>query len=138
MQAMTPNAPTDTDEIKQAQAQVERHKQELARSLRRAEQTGQQLARRIGHEVKPAVFGAVAVAGAAAAVAVTVALVRRNRRRHWLAPAQPSALSTAAKSVGLWALRMLAHRMAQEVGRRLEAPAPVAQEPAPLSYASAR
>lgn len=138
MAVMTQNDPTDTDQIKLMQAQVERHKAELARSLRRAEQTGEQLARRIGHEVKPAVIGAVAVAGAAAALAVTVAVLRRGRRRHWLAPEQPSALASAAKTAGLWALRLLARRVAQEVVSRLGEPAPIAAEPPILPHASAR
>lgn len=118
--------PTDTDEISLAQAQVERHKADLARSLHQAEKTGERLARRIGHEVKPAIVGAVAVAGAAAAIAVTVALARRGRRRPWLAPEQPSALSTAAKAAGLWALRLLARRVAQEVVARLGEPSALA------------
>jgi hypothetical protein len=127
---------TDTDEIKLAQAEVDRHKAELARSLRAAEKTGESIARRIGHEMKPAVIGAVAVAGAAAAIVVTVALVRRGRRRHWLGPQQPSALTTAAKTAGLWALRLLARRVAQEVVSRLGEPSPHAQ-PRELAASSA-
>lgn len=138
MNAMTPNAPADADEIELMQAHVERQKAELARSLRRAEKTGEHLARRIGHEVKPALIGAVAVVGASAAVAITVALVRRGRRRHWLAPQPPSALANAAKTAGLWALRLLARRVAQELVSRLGEPSPVAADlPAP-PHASAR
>jgi hypothetical protein len=130
MNSMMSTNTVDDDEIRLAQAEVDRTKAELARSLRAAEQSGEQLARRIGHEVKPAVIGAVAVAGAAAALVLTVALVRRGRRRHWLAPAQPSALATAAKTAGLWALRLVARRVALEVAGRLsEAATPVAAPP---------
>lgn len=138
MDATTPNGTTDTDEIEQMQAQVERHKAELAQSLRRAERTGAELAQRLGHEFKPALVGAVAVAGAAAAVAVTVALVRRGRRRHWLVAEQPSALANVARTAGLWALRLVARRVAQEVASRLGEPAPVAAPLPPPSRVSAR
>ena len=130
----------ETDEIELAKSQVERQKAELARSLRRAEKTGEQLARRIGDEMKPALVGAVAVAGAAAAVAVTVALVRRGRRRQWLGAQQPSAIATVAKTAGLWALRLLARRVAQEVVSRLGEPAPATTVSGliPPTHASAR
>jgi hypothetical protein len=122
MNPITPATPADKDEIKLAQAEVERHKAELARSLRAAEKSGEHIAQRIGREMKPAVVGAVAVAGAAAAVVLTVALVRRGRRQHWLAAQRPSALATVAKTAGLWALRLLARRVAQEVVSRLSEP----------------
>jgi GH24 family phage-related lysozyme (muramidase) len=131
---LTPMTSTDTDEIKLAQAEVERHKAELARSLRAAEKSGEHIAERLGREVKPAIVGAVAVAGAAAAVVLTVALVRRGRRRQWLGAEQPSAFATVAKTAGLWALRLLARRVAQEVVSRLGEPTPEELASAPRAH----
>lgn len=114
---------TDTEDIARAEAQVAHEKAQLTRSLRAVGRSSEQVARRIGSELKPALAAAVVVAGAAAAVAVTVALVRRaNRREHWFAPERSSALSTAAKTAGLWALRLLARRVAQELVTRLSEP----------------
>lgn len=121
------------DEIARAEAAVAREKAELSRSLRAVGRSSENMARRIGGELKPALGAAVVVAGAAVAVGVTVALVRRGRRRdRWLSPGQPSALSTAAKTVGIWALRLLARRVAQEVVSRLSVPG----EPAPASLSA--
>ncbi len=115
---------SEMDEIKRAEAQVAREKAELSRSLRAVGRTSEHMARRIGTELKPALAAAVVVAGAAVAVGVTVALVRRSRRRdRWFSVEQPpSALSGAAKTAGLWALRLLARRVAQEVVSRLGEP----------------
>lgn len=123
---------SEMDEIKRAEAEVAREKAELARSLRAVGRSSEHMARRIGVELKPALGAAVIVAGAAVAVGVTVALARRGRRRdRWLSPEQPSALSTAAKTVGIWALRLLARRVAQEVVSRLAVPGePAATSPA--------
>jgi hypothetical protein len=123
------------DEIARAEAQVAKEKAELARSLRAVGRSSEKMARRIGDELKPALGAAVLVAGAAVAVGITVALVRRGRRRdRWLGPQQPpSALSTAAKTVGIWALRLLARRVAQEALSRLAA----ASEASPASAAAA-
>lgn len=114
------------DDIALAEAQVAREKAELTRSLRAVGRTSEHVARRIGSELKPALGAAVVVVGAAVAVGVTVALVRRSRRRdRWLTAGEaPSALSSAAKTAGLWALRLLARRVAQEVVSRLGEPAP--------------
>lgn len=120
------------DDIARAAAEVAREKAELTRSLRAVGRSSEHMARRIGSELKPALGAAVVVAGAAVAVGVTVALVRRGRRRdRWLSPEPPSALSTAAKTVGIWALRLLARRVAQEVVSRLNVP----EEPPPTSLA---
>jgi hypothetical protein len=66
------------------------------------------------------------VAGAVAVVSAATIVVARRRRRApaWLAPAQPSAFGTLAKSAGVWALRLLAKRVAQELVSRLEEPEP--------------
>lgn len=110
------------DEIARAEAQVAKEKAELARSLRAVGRSSEKMARRMGDELKPVLGAAVLVAGAAVALGVTVALVRRGRRRdRWVAPRPPSALSTAAKTVGVWALRLLVRRVAQEALSRLAA-----------------
>ena len=126
---------TDTDEIARAEAQVAEQRAKLARSLQAASQSGEKFARKLSHELKPAVTAAVVVAGAAAVVGVSIALARRSsRNRGWRAPASPSVLGNAAKAAGLWALRALARRVAQELVSRLSEP--TAPRPA-LSVASA-
>jgi hypothetical protein len=122
---------SDTEDIARAEAQVAREKAQLTRSLRAVGRSSEHMARRIGSELKPALVAAVAVAGAAAAIGVTVALVRRAKRRdHWFAPEQPSALGNAAKTAGLWALRLLARRVAQELVSRLSEPSAPTAAPA--------
>jgi len=121
---------SDIEEIALAEANVAREKAELARSLRAVGRSSEHLARRIGSELKPALAAAVVVAGAAAAVGVTVALLRRNRRQnHWFQPERQSALATAAKTAGLWALRLVVRRVAQELVSRLSEPALIATTP---------
>lgn len=115
-------SPSEKDEIARAEAQVAKEKAELTRSLRAVGRSSEKMAQRLGNELKPVAGAAVVVAGAAIAVGVTVALVRRSRRRsRWLAPEPPSAITVAAKTVGLWALRYLARRAAQDVLSRLSA-----------------
>ena len=114
---------TDTDEIARAEAQVAAQREQLTRSLRRASRSGEKLAQTIGSELKPAVTAAIAVAGAAAIIGVSVAIVRRSsRNRGWRASSEPSVLGNAAKAAGIWALRLLAKRVAQEIASRLAEP----------------
>jgi len=113
----------DADELAQAEQQVIQSRQKLSRSLHQAGKSSKAMVRRLGQELKPTLATAAAVAGAALVVGVTVALVRRSKRRQgWLAPQQPSALATAAKGAGLWALRYVARRAAQELVTRLREP----------------
>lgn len=106
----------EADEIARAEQRVAERKAELSKSLRRVGHSSEAFARRLSGELKPALWVGVAVAGAAGATALAVALVRRSRRRsRWLAPQEPSALAVAAKTAGLWALRLLARRVAQEI-----------------------
>jgi hypothetical protein len=123
----------ETDEIARAEAQVAEQRQQLTRSLHAASQSGQKFARRLGSELKPAVTAAVVVAGAAVVVGISVAIARRSTRsRGWRVPAQPSLVGNAAKAAGLWALRLLARRVAQELVARLSEPsAPALVAPAP-------
>jgi hypothetical protein len=119
----------EADEIARAEAQVELRKARLSQSLREVGKSSENLARRLGNELRPMLVVAIAIAGAAAAIGVTMTLVRRTRSRHgWLQPEQPSTLAVAAKAAGLWAMRILARRVAQEVVSRLAetppAPAP--------------
>jgi len=118
-----PLTTNEADEIARAEQLVAERKAQLSRSLRRAGQSGEDLARRMGDELKPTLKVAAAIAGGAAIVAVGIALTKRSRRRSgWLAPEQPSALALAAKTAGMWALRALARRVAQEVVSRLTDP----------------
>lgn len=112
----------DTDEIARAEAQVAEQRAQLTRSLRAASKSGEKFAKRISTELKPAVTAAVVVAGAAAVVGVSIAIARRSSHKGWRAPAQPSVMANAAKAAGLWALRLLARRVAQELVARLSEP----------------
>jgi hypothetical protein len=125
----------DSDEIARAEAQVAEQRANLTRSLKAASKSGEKFARRLGHELKPAVTAAVVLAGAAAVVGISVALVRRSsRNRGWRAPAQPSLIGNVAKAAGLWALRAVARRVAQELVARLSQPTPAAPALAPADY----
>jgi len=113
----------DTDDLSRAEQQVVQSRAKLSRSLHQASKSSEALARRLGKELKPTLVVAAAVAGAALAVGVTVALVRRGKHRPaWRAPEEPSALVMAAKGAGLWALRFVARRAAQELVSRLKDP----------------
>jgi hypothetical protein len=115
----------EADEIERAEQAVQETRAELARSLQRVGDTGRRLVHEFGHELKPTLVVVAVVAGAAALVGVTAALLRRGRRRHhWLTAESPPALVQTAKGVGLWALRLVARRVAQEVASRLAEPAP--------------
>jgi hypothetical protein len=113
----------DTDEIARAEALVAEQRAQLTRSLKAASQSGKKLAKRLGSELKPTVTAAILVAGAAAVIGVSVAIARRSGRgKGWRAPEQPSLAGNAAKAAGLWALRLLARRAAQELVARLTEP----------------
>jgi len=113
----------DNDELSRAEQQVVQSRAKLSHSLHQAGKSSEALARRLGKELKPTLAVAAAVAGAALAVGVTIALVRRGKRhRSWRGPEEPSALVMAAKGAGLWALRFVARRAAQEVVSRLRDP----------------
>src|SRR6185369_9874821 len=113
----------EADELARAEQQVTESRARLSRSLREVGKSSENLARRLGNELKPTLAVAGAVAGAAVVVGVAVALMRRGkRRRGWFAPQQPSPLAVAAKSAGLWALRFVARRVAQELVSRLAEP----------------
>lgn len=118
-----PLTTNEADEIARAEQLVAERKAELSRSLRRASKTGEALARRLGDELKPTIKVAAAVAGVATIAIIGVAIAKRaQRRRGWFAPEQPSPLALAAKTAGLWAMRMLARRAAQELVSRLGEP----------------
>jgi hypothetical protein len=113
----------EADELDRAEQQVAQSRAKLSRSLYQAGKSSEALARRVGQELKPTVIIAAAVVGAALVVGVTVALLRRGKRRDgWFAPAQTSGLALAAKGAGLWALRLVARRAAQELVSRLTEP----------------
>jgi hypothetical protein len=113
----------EADELARAEQQVAESRARLSRSLRQVGKSGENLARRLGNELRPTLAVAGAVAGAAVVVGVAIALVRRSKgRQGWLAPQQPSALAVAAKGAGVWALRFVARRVAQELVSRLAEP----------------
>jgi hypothetical protein len=123
MQISTSRHSPNIDEVTRAEAEVAAQKAKLAHSLRRAEQSGQTLVRRLEHELKPAVVAGIAVAALATAAGITVALVRRSRQSHsrWLPADRPSALAVAAKGAGMFLLRVLARQVASQIVARLDA-----------------
>ena len=117
----------DSDEISRAEALVSEQREQLKRSLSRASRSGEKLAKTLSKELQPAITAAIVVAGAAAVIGVSVAVARRSSRsRGWRVPAEPSVLGNAAKAAGLWAMRLLARRVAQEIVARFAEPAPAA------------
>jgi len=113
----------EADELARAEQEVMQSRARLSLSLQQIGRSSEDLARRLGAELKPTLALAAAVAGAGVVVGVTIALVRQGRRRRgWFAPEQPSPLVMAAKGAGLWALRFLARRVAQELVRRFAEP----------------
>jgi hypothetical protein len=124
----------EADEIERAEQRVALSRAALSRSLHRAEKSGANMVHRWQRELKPVATVAVALVGAAAILGVTVALVQRNRRHpRWLRPQQSSRLGSAAKALGVWALRIAARRAAEVLVARLEQPAaPPAPAAAPV------
>lgn len=120
----------DDDDVSRAEQQVALRKADLKRSLHVAGRSSEQLAARLGMELKPALIAVAAVAGAAVLAGIGVALMRR-RPRSWLPPQEPSALGRAARGLGLLLARTAARRLAEEVARRIATPAPL-----PASVAS--
>jgi hypothetical protein len=103
----------EAEEIARAEQAVEHGRLQLARRVWTRGNEGQM---RQGHlELKPVLIGAAVVVGVALA-AVGASLLRSRRRRAWLAPSQKSSQwSTAAKSLGLWALRATVRTAAREL-----------------------
>jgi len=115
----------ETDELLSAELAVEQSRAELNRSLRRVSQSGERLLNHVRAELKPGFVVAAVAVGAVAVTGTVIALARRSRRKsHWFAPQQPSTLGVAAKTVGLWALRLAARNVASAVVARLEQPEP--------------
>lgn len=80
---------------------------------------GSESVSRFVRELKPGLGGALVLAGAVVAIGLTAALVRGRRRTRWVAPARPSAVATVAKTAGLWMLRSVVRRVAEEAVARL-------------------
>lgn len=93
-------------------------------------------------ELKPVLLVGMVMAGVGAtALAFAVARRTQRRRSHWLAPSDagaPSPLTIAAKSVGLWAMRLLVRRVAEELVNHLNANHPSEPTAAPGVAARAR
>jgi hypothetical protein len=128
-------ATNESDELLRAELAVEQSRAELNRSLRRVSQSGERLLNRVRAELKPGFVIAAVAVGAVVVTGAAVALARRSRRKNqWFAPQHPSTLGVAAKTVGLWALRLAARKVALAVVARLEQPEPLANAaPAPAA-----
>lgn len=137
MKAMhTATNESESDELLRAELAVEQSRAELNRSLRRVSQSGERLLNRVRAELKPGFVIAAVAVGAVVVTGTVVALARRSRRKNqWFAPQQPSALGVAAKTVGLWALRLAARHVTATVVARLEQPQHAATAPPAASAA---
>lgn len=103
----------EAEEIARAEQAVEHGRWQTAPRLRTRGRDGHVLQ---GHpELKPVLIGAAIVVGVALA-AVGAAALRSRSRRAWLAPSSSSSQwKTAAKSLGLWALRAAVRSVAREL-----------------------
>ena len=127
MEAMN-STTNEADELLRAELAVEQSRAELNRSLRRVSQSSERLLNRVQAELKPGMVVAAVAVGAVALTGALVLLVRRREQKHqWLMPARPSAAAVAAKTLGLWALRLAARSAAQALVARLEQLEPKAE-----------
>ena len=115
---------SNPEEVKQAEREVERRKAELSLRLRRAGESGERMARRLGEQLKPALVGIAVVGGAALLVGAVVLVARRRRRVVWSTPERASRASALVQSAGLALLRLVARQVAVAVVRRVAPPPP--------------
>ena len=108
-----------TSDVEQAARDVEQRKLDLSRSIQQVEKSGERMARRLSHELKPVLIGAAVVAGAALLVGVAALLARRRPRERWLAPARPSAAGAVARTLGLALLRLAGQQVARALAERV-------------------
>ncbi|HKY36100.1 MAG TPA: hypothetical protein VJN18_09190 [Polyangiaceae bacterium] len=111
-------------EVKQAEREVERRKAELSLRLRRAGESGERMARRLGEQLKPALVGVAVAGGAALLVGAVILVARRRRHVGWSVPQRPSRASPLLQSAGLMLLRLVARQVAVALVRRVAPPLP--------------
>ena len=121
---------SSSDEVKQAEREVELRKADLSMRLRRAGESGERMARRLGDQLKPALVGVAVVGGAALLVGAVVLMARRRRHVGWSAPRRASTASALLQSAGLALVRLVARQAAVALVRRISPPLP---EPSPES-----
>jgi hypothetical protein len=130
---------TEADEIARAE-QRRADRKALLEHGRIQHSYGEIAGRRIGGELKPVLLVGVVMAGVGA-TALALALARRAQRRsRWFEPTrstEPSPLVIAAKSAGLWAMRLLVRRVAEELVSHLSEPTAVPGVAAPSHAAAA-
>jgi hypothetical protein len=113
---------SSSEEVKRAEREVEERKAELSLRLRRAGESGERMARRLGEQLKPALIGVAVVGGAALLVGAVVLVARRRRRFGWSPPQPGSRASALVQSAGLALLRLVARQVAVAVVRRVAPP----------------
>jgi hypothetical protein len=113
---------SSSEEVKQAEREVEARKAELSLRLRHAGESGERMARRLGEQLKPALVGIAVVGGAALLVGAVVLVARRRRHSGWSGPGRASTASTLVKSAGLALLRLVARQAAVALVRRISPP----------------
>ncbi len=112
-----------SDELLEAEREVQQRRLALTESLRVAGESGSRLATQVRQLAKPLVVGSCVVLVTAAVVVVAVAVSRSKRRGAggWLAPRRSSLAVSVARGAGLWLLRVAARRVLEQVAARLAA-----------------
>jgi len=113
---------SSSEEVKQAEREVELRKADLSLRLRRAGESGERMARRLGDQLKPALVGIAVVGGAALLIGAVVLVTRRRRHVGWSAPRPSSRASALVQSAGLALLRLVARQVAVALVRRISEP----------------
>jgi len=102
-----------TTDVQDAERDVAKKKQRFQESLRVAGETGTRLAGEVRKKMTPTLVVAAVVGAAAVGVAVVVA--RSGSRPRWRAPQAPSLTGQVARAAGMWLLRAVAVRVAQQL-----------------------
>lgn len=102
-----------TTDVQDAERDVAKSKQRFQESLRVAGETGTRLAGEVRKKMTPTLVVAAVVGAAAVGVAVVVA--RSSSRPRWRPAHQSSLTGQVARAAGMWLLRAIAVRVAQEL-----------------------
>lgn len=121
-----------TTDVQDAERDVAKSKQRFQESLRAAGETGTRLAGEVRKKMTPTLIVATVVGAAAVGVAVVVA--RGSSRPRWRRNEEPSLAGQVARAAGMWLLRAVAVKVAQQLVAKLQdAQTPALAPPRPAS-----